>query len=115
MARIPVVRVTCQAKQASGRAPLIRKNGRPWNEDCRAAIAQNKTLRTTRHYGRAFWRRWTGNHFLNRIEAEMRGLKACGERIPSRHPESQIAEIQFRFALINRFNALGTAETVRVD
>ena len=31
----------------------IRKNGRPWKEDCQAAIARNETLRATRHYGRA--------------------------------------------------------------
>ena len=30
----------------------IRKNGRPWKEDCPAAIARNETLRATRHYGR---------------------------------------------------------------
>ena len=28
----------------------IRKNGRPWKEDCQAAIARNETLRATRHY-----------------------------------------------------------------
>jgi len=32
----------------------IRKNGRPWKEDCPAAIARNETLRAPRHYGRAF-------------------------------------------------------------
>jgi Transposase DDE domain len=35
----------------------IRRNGRPWKEDCPAAIARNETLRATRHYGRAFWKR----------------------------------------------------------
>jgi hypothetical protein len=30
----------------------IRKNGRPWKEDCPAAIARNEALRATRHYGR---------------------------------------------------------------
>jgi hypothetical protein len=34
----------------------IRKNGRPWKEDCPAAIARNETLRATRYYGRAFWK-----------------------------------------------------------
>ncbi len=37
----------------------IRKNGRPWKEDCPAATARNETHRATRHYGRAFWKRWT--------------------------------------------------------
>ena len=90
----------------------IRKNGRPWKEDCPAAIARNETLRATRHYGRAFWKRWTGYHVRSRIEAKMRCLKAFGERIAARDPDHQTAEIQIRIALINRFNALGTAEIV---
>lgn len=92
----------------------IRKNGRPWKEDCPAAITRNETLRATRHYGRAFWKRWTGYHVRSRIEAKMRCLKAFGERIAARDPDRQTAEIQIRCALINRFNALGTAEIVRV-
>ena len=92
----------------------IRKNGRPWTEDCPAAIARNETLRATRHYGRAFWKRWTGYHVRSRIEAKMRCLKAFGERISARDPDRQTAEIQIRIALMNRFSALGTAEIVRV-
>ena len=92
----------------------IRKNGRPWKEDCHAAVARNETLRATRHYGRASWKRWTGYHARSRIEAKMRFPKAFGERIAARHPDSQTAEVQIRVALINRFNALGTADIIRV-
>ena len=92
----------------------IRKNGRPWKEDCPAAIARNETLRATRCYGRAFWKRWTGYHVLSRIEAKMRCLKTFGERIAERDPDRQTAEIQTRIALMNRFSALGAAEIVRV-
>ena len=100
-------------RQATAIIP-IRKNGRPWKEDCPAAIARNETLRATRHYGREFWKRWTGYHVRSRVEAKMRCLKAFGERIAARHPDSQTAEIQIRVALMNRFSALGTAEIVRV-
>ncbi len=92
----------------------IRKNGRPWKEDCPAACARNETLRATRHYSRAFWKRWTEYHVRSRIEAKMRCFKAFGERITARDPDRQTAEIQIRIALINRFNALGTADIVRV-
>jgi hypothetical protein len=44
----------------------------------------------------------------------MRCLKAFGDRIASRHPDSQTAKIRIRLALMNRFSALGTAEIVRV-
>jgi hypothetical protein len=74
----------------------IRRNGRPWKEDCPAARARNETLRATRHYGRAFWKRWTGYHARSRTEAKMRGLKAFGERIAARDPDRQTAEIHIR-------------------
>ena len=92
----------------------IRKNGRPWKEDCPVIIARNEILCATRYYGRTFWKRWTGYHAPSRIEAKMRCLKAFGERIAARDPDCQTAEIQIRVALMNRFNALGTAEIVRV-
>ena len=57
-------------RQATAIIP-IRKNGRPWKEDCPTAIARNETLRATRHYGRAFGKRWTGYHTRSRVEAKM--------------------------------------------
>lgn len=103
----------------------IRKNGRPWKEACPAARARNKTLRATRHYGRAFLKSWTGYRAGSRIEAAFAcslepvalhwlDLKAFGERIAARDPDRQTAEIQIRIALMNRLAALGTAEIVRV-
>ena len=92
----------------------IRKNGRRWKEDCPAARARNDTLRTTQRFGRAIWKRWSGYHVRSRIEAKMRCLKAFGERIASRDPDRQTAEIHIRIALMNRFNELGTAEVERV-
>ena len=44
----------------------------------------------------------------------MRCLKVFGERIAARDPDRQTAEIHIRIALINRFNALGISEIVRV-
>ncbi len=44
----------------------IRKKGRPWKEDSPAAKARTETLRATRHYGRAFWKQWTGKHARSR-------------------------------------------------
>lgn len=92
----------------------IRKNGRFWKEDCSAARARNETLRATRRVGRANWKRWSGYHVRSRIEARMRCLKSFGERIASRDPDRQTAEIHIRVALINRFNVLGTAEIIRM-
>ena len=92
----------------------IRKNGRLWKEDCPAALARNDNLRATRRLGRTIWKRWAGYHVRSRIEARMRNLKSFGERIASRDPDRQTADIHIRVALMNRFNALGTAEIERV-
>lgn len=104
------------AIHARGAAAVIpiRKNGRFWKEDCPAARARNDILRTTRRVGRAIWKRWSGYHVRSRVEARMRGLKSFGERIASRDPDRQTAEIHIRIALMNRFNALGQAEIEHV-
>ena len=41
-------------------------------------------------------------------------LKAFGERIASRNPDRQTAEIHIRIALMTRCNALGTDEIERL-
>ena len=92
----------------------IRRNGRLWKEDCPAARARNDILRATQRFGRAIWKRWSGYHARSRIEARMRCLKAFGEKITSRDPDRQTAEIHIRIALKNRFNVLGQAEIERV-
>lgn len=46
--------------------------------------------------------------------AKMRCLKTFGERIMSRGPYRQTAEIHISIALMYRFNALGTAENIHV-
>ena len=101
------------AREATSIIP-IPNNGRLWKEDCPAARARNETLCAIRHYGRAFWKRWTGYHARSRIEAKMRCLKSFGERIMATDPDRLTAEIHIRIALMNRFNALGTAEIARV-
>lgn len=100
-------------RQATAIIP-IRKNGRPWKEDRPAALARHDILRATWHFGRAFWKRWTGYHLRSRIEAKIRYLKAFGERIAARDPDRQTAGVHIRIALMHRFSVLGTAEIVRV-
>lgn len=92
----------------------ILKNGRRWHENCPASKARNEILKAIQRLGRTAWKRWSGYHTQSRIETKMRCLKSFGERIASRDPDRQTAEVQIRVALINRFNALGTTEIERV-
>ena len=44
----------------------------------------------------------------------MRCFKLLGERVMARDFERQVAELQVRVAILNRFTQLGTPTTVRV-
>lgn len=85
----------------------VRKNARLRREDSSAACVRNETLRAIRYCGRAFWKRWTGDHARSRVEAKMRCLKAFGERIAARDSDRQTAKM-------DRFSTFGTAEIQRV-
>ena len=105
----------------------IRKNGRRWKEDCPSAQARNDMLRATQRMGRAIWKRagpaitsevvsrpGCPRRFTRTCGVHLIALKAFGERIASRDPDRQAAEVHISVALMNRFNALGTAEIERV-
>ena len=92
----------------------IRRNGRTWKENGPAANARNELLRATQRLGWALWKKWTRYHVRSGVEAKMNCLKLFGERIMSRPPDRQTAEIQIRIAIMNRFNALGRAEIIAV-
>ena len=44
----------------------------------------------------------------------MRGFKLLGERVMARDVDRQVAELQIRAAILNRFTALATPQTRRV-
>lgn len=99
----------------------IRRNGRAWKPDSPAAISRNDILKATHRLGRSIWKKWVGYHSRSRVEAQMNRLKPFGERIMSRDPDRQTAEIQIgiirgcartggaRRSFVNRCSALGRA------
>lgn len=91
-----------------------RRNGRPWKEDTPGADARNDILRATSRLGRKIWRRWSGYHRRSLVETKMHCFKLLGERVRSRDFDRQVAELQIRAAILNRFTALGTPITQRV-
>jgi hypothetical protein len=108
---------SCHAAAAAREAMAvipIRRNGHPWKETTPGAQARSDTRRASRRFGRAIRRSWSGYQRRSLIEAKMRCMKLLGERLMARTSDCQIAELQIRAALPNRFTALGTPETVRV-
>lgn len=92
----------------------VRKNGKPWKENTPGAQARNETLRTTQRLGRTIWKKWSDYHRRSLVETKMRCFKLLGERVSARIFNSQVAELQIRAALLNRFTQLGTPITVAI-
>jgi len=89
-----------------------RKNGRPWKENRPGASVRNEILRTVGRLGRRLWKKWSGYHRRSLVETKMRCFKLPGERVMVRDFDRQVAELQIRAALLNRFTQLGTPQTV---
>jgi hypothetical protein len=107
----------CHAAIAARNAAAIiptRKNGQLWKENTPGARVRNEILRTTWRLGRTIWKKWSGYHQRSLVETKMRCFKLLGERIMARDFDRQVAELQVRAALLNRFTQLGTPVTMRV-
>ena len=107
----------CHAAIAERGADAViptRRNGRPWKEDPPGADARNDILRTTSRLGRMIWRLWSGYHRRSLVETKMHCFKLLGELVRYRDFDRQVAELQIRAAILNRFTALGTPITQRM-
>ena len=88
-----------------------RKNAKPWKPTSAGAIARNEAVSAQRYLGRTLWRRWSGYHRRSRVETKMHCLKLMGQSLMARDFGRQVAEIQIRIAVLNRYNALGIPVT----
>ena len=102
-------------RQAQAIIPVRKNAKRPWKENRPGARARNETLRATLRLGRNIWKRWSGYHRRSLVKTKMRCVKLMGEWVMAQDFDRQVAELQVRPAILNRFTQLGTPETVRVE
>ena len=88
-----------------------RKNAKPWKPTSAGAIARNEAVNASRYLGRAIWRRWSGYHRRSRVGTKMHCVKLLGQSLMARDFDRQVAEIQIRVAVLNRYTALGIPVT----
>ncbi|MEP3846267.1 MAG: IS5 family transposase [Paracoccaceae bacterium] len=88
-----------------------RKNAKPWKPTSNGAIARNQAVEASRYLGRTLWRRWSGYHRRSRVETKMHCVKRLGQSLMARDFDRQVAEIQIRIAVLNRYTALGIPVT----
>ena len=88
-----------------------RKNAKPWKPTSAGAIARNEAVRASKYLGRALWRKLTGYHRRSRVETKMHCVKLLGQSLMARDFERQVAEIQIRIVVLNRYTAIGIPVT----
>ena len=88
-----------------------RKNAKPRKPTSTGAIARNDAVNAQRYLGRTLWQRWSGYHRRSRVETKMHCIKLLGQSLMARDFERQVAEIQIRIAVLNRYTALGIPVT----
>ena len=84
-----------------------RKNAKPWKPTSAGAIARNDAVNAQRYLGRTLWRHWSGYHRRSRVETKMHCMKLLGQSLMARDFDRQVAEIEVRIAVLNRYTALG--------
>ena len=83
-----------------------RKNAKSWKPTSTGAIARNDAVHTQRYLGRTLWRRRSGYHRRSRVKTKMHCIKLRGQSLMAQDFERQVAEIQIRIAVLNRYAAL---------
>ena len=68
-------------------------------------------ISASRYLGRTIWKRWSGYHRRSRVESKMHCVKRLGQSLMARDFDRQVAEIQIRVAVLNRYTALGIPVT----
>jgi hypothetical protein len=84
-----------------------RKNAKPWKPSSAGAMARNEAVNASRYLGRAIWRRWSGYHRRSRVETKMHCVTLPGQSLMARDFDRQVAEIQIRVAVLNKYTVLG--------
>ena len=84
-----------------------RKNAQLWKPSTAGARARNEAVRACKYLGRALWRKLTGYHRRSCAETKMHCVKRLGQGLMARDFHRQVAELQIRIAVLNRYTALG--------
>lgn len=91
-----------------------RRNAKPWKPTTAGAIARNDAVDASRYLDRTIWKRWSGYHRRSRVETKMHCVKRLGQSLMARGFDRQVAEIQVRIAVPNRYTTLGIPVTEHV-
>ncbi len=87
------------------------RNAKPWKDRGPGPAARNAILDARRRLGRRIWT-WSADRRRSLVDTTMLGFTLRGERVMARDFAPQVAELQVRAAILNRFTRLATPTTV---
>jgi len=70
---------------------------------------RNEAVKACKRLGRSTWKRWSGYHRRSLVETKMNCFKRLGEKVMARTFERQVAELNVRASILNRFTEPGYA------
>ena len=73
---------------------------------------RNEAVKACKRLGRTIWKRWSDYHRRSLVETKMHCFKRLGKKVMARTFERQVAELNIRASILNRFTELGTPQTV---
>ncbi len=88
-----------------------RKTAKLWKPTSAVAVARKDAVSAQRYLGRPLWRGWRGYHRRSSAETTMHWMKRLGQSLMARDFGRQVAEIQLRIAVLNRYTAPGMPVT----
>lgn len=94
-----------------------QKNAKIWQHgNCKAPPhARDENLRHVRRTGRKAWKEQVGYHVRSLIESTMFRFKTIfGDRLQSRGPDQQDAEIHLKCRILNQMFHLGMPDTIAI-
>ena len=75
------------------------------------AIARNEAVNTSTYLGRSLWRRGSGYHRQSPVESKMHCVNLTGQSHTARDVDRQVAGIQSRITVLNRYTSPGIPVT----
>jgi len=102
---------------AHGAAAIIppRENAQLRKPTTEGAIVRNEAVSAYKYLSRGLWKKLTSYHRRSRAEAKMNCVKLLGQGLMARDFDRQVAELQVRIAVLNRYTALGIPITKPVE
>jgi len=94
-----------------GAIPVIPPRKTARRRNVAVFVHRNAAIAACRRLGQQIWKHWSGYHQHSLVETKVHCIKRVGERVMEKTFERQVAELNNRAVILNRFTELGRPQT----